>query len=293
MLRRIPYFFSQTVKGMRRNLLMTLISMGIIAAVLFVFGILALGAMNIHHMAGAAEERLELAVFLEDDLTEQELWQIKEGLIEWDLTHDVRYVSSAMALERLRESWTGRQDLLEIAGENPLPHSFEARLRDPRRIDEVAREVGAWPGVIDVGYGRGIMNHLLALTRTVRWVGLALILLMGSIAVFITANTIRLTVHARRREIEIMKFVGATDTFIHWPFFLEGMVMGFLGGLLSSLALVGLYSYGARALQRSMPYVPLVLDGRTLFNFFSGLLLIGVVLGGLGSLTAVRNYVDV
>ena len=288
------YFLRQTLIGMRRSLLMSMIGIGIMAVALFIFGIFFLIVLNLNHIAERAESRIDLAVFLEDGLTEQEMWFVKERLIDWDLTYDVRYISPEVALERLREGWSGRTELLELAGaENPLPGSFEAQVNDPQQIEMIADQIKKWPGVESVGYGQGIIGYLLAATWAIRWAGIIFLFLTGSGVVFIVANTIRLTVHARRREIEIMKFVGATDWFIRCPFLFEGMLIGLFGSLLAAGALAYGYRASIYELGRRLPFLPLVRDIYTLLFFFAALVASGIFLGALGSMAAVKKYINV
>jgi len=293
MLHKMIYFIRQAFKNMYRSLLMTLVAAGTIAITLIVLGTFSLLAVNLNRMVDTVESRLELAVFLEDDLSEQEVWQIKERLTNWDLTHDVRYISRTEALDRLKAGWSGDAELLDIDDDNPLPNSLEARISEPHMIEEIAAEVQNWAHVEDVSYGQGIIGPLFTAANIIRLAALGLIVLTGGAAVLIIANTIRLTVHARRREIEIMKFVGATNWFIRCPFLFEGFLLGFLGAVISTVVVSGSYGFAAAEISRRLPFLPLLWDLNFLIYFNLFLVLTGIFLGGLGSMMAVTRYIDV
>jgi cell division transport system permease protein len=147
--------------------------------------------------------------------------------------------------------------------------------------------------VDQVRYGQGVVEKLMALSRWVRTAGLITMALLGAAAVFLIATTIRLSVFARRREIEIMKFLGATNWFVRFPFLLEGMILGLCGSLLASLVIYFGYLSLVGNLQLSLPFMELITDRRVIEPVLEGILLLGLLIGALGSMISMRRFLKV
>lgn len=206
----------------------------------------------------------------------------------------VRFVSKEEALERMRQSFGERASVLEaVEGINPLPDSFEVQVARPELVAPVAEAIAALPGVAKVDYKRETVDRLFRLTAVIRGLGLvvAAFLVLGCTVVI--SNTVRLTVFARRREVAIMKLVGATDWFIRWPFVIEGLVLGVAGALLAVGALAGAYWWAAGAAARTLPFLPLVSPERVVRALVWPLLGLGALVGGLGSGISLRRFLQV
>jgi cell division transport system permease protein len=143
-----------------------------------------------------------------------------------------------------------------------------------------------------VRYGQGVVDKLLELTYWIRLVGLAIVALLGLCSIFLIATTIRLTLFARRREIGIMKMVGATDWYVRWPFLLEGVILGATGALLAIALLYLSYRTLASKIMETLPFLPLMNSTLVLLQLFGGLLATGAVLGMVGSLISVHRYLQ-
>jgi cell division transport system permease protein len=148
------------------------------------------------------------------------------------------------------------------------------------------------PGVSQVSYGQGVVDKLLELTYWIRLVGLAIVGLLGLCAIFLIATTIRLTMYARRREIGIMKMVGATDWYVRWPFLLEGVILGTTGALLAIAILYFSYSTLTSKIMETLPFLPLMNSSLVLLQLFAGLLATGAGLGIVGSLISMHSYLQ-
>ncbi|MEW6546921.1 MAG: permease-like cell division protein FtsX [Bacillota bacterium] len=206
----------------------------------------------------------------------------------------VRFVSKEEALERMRQSFGERAAVLEAVEEiNPLPDSFEVQVARPELVAPVAEAIAALPGVEKVDYKRDTVDRLFRLTAVVRGLGLimAVLLVLGSTVVI--SNTIRLTVFARRREVAIMKLVGATDWFIRWPFVLEGLALGLGGAVLAVAALAGAYWWAAGVAARTLPFLPLVAPEQVVRLTALPVLGLGALVGALGSGVSLRRFLQV
>jgi cell division transport system permease protein len=206
----------------------------------------------------------------------------------------VRFVSKEEALERMRKSFGEQASVLEaVEGINPLPDSFEVQVARPELVGPVAEAIAAMPGVAKVDYKRDTVERLFRLTSVIRGLGLVVSVFLVLGCAVVISNTVRLTVFARRREVAIMKLVGATDWFIRWPFVIEGIVLGLAGTLLAVGALAGAYWWAAGAAARILPFLPLVPPERVIRSLVWPLVGVGALVGGLGSGISLRRFLQV
>jgi len=292
-LRTWGYFADSAGRSMLRNSWMTIASIGTVAVSLLVLGVFLLVAVNVNTIAAQVESQVELTAYL-SPISANDRQALESKIKALPGVTAVTFVSKQQAWERLLE-WYGN-DRAFLAGweeDNPLRESFEVRSDSSHRISEIATAVSGMSGVEDVLYGREIVDKLLAITRMIRLVG---IILMGGLALaamFIIANTIRITVFARRREIGIMRFVGATDWFIRWPFVIEGLALGTIGALIAASVLAWGYYLAVKSLVRVMPFWPLVSPWPLLQQLALLLLALGAIIGVGGSTVSLRRYLDV
>ena len=174
-------------------------------------------------------------------------------------------------------------------GKNPLPNTFDVKAKDPHQVAVIATKINKINGVYKVNYGQGVVERLFQVTRWVRVVSIAFIILLAAGAVFLIATTIRLAIFARRKEIYLMKLIGATDWFVRWPFFIEGMFMGISGSLIAVLLLaLGYNSLVSRI--GTIFFMPLVSDPHLLSQLYLSLIGIGALLGMLGTYISINRF---
>ena len=225
------YFIQEVFHSLRRNNWMTFASIGTVAVSLFVLGVFLILVLNMNRLAGMLESQVQISVYLEDHLTDREKRQIGYDIESLQGIDTVTYVDREEAKARLAERLGDQKYLLDALSEdNPLPDAFEVTVTTPSVVESAAEAIDSLQGVEEAKYGQDVVEHLFDITRLMRIFGFVLMGLLGGATLFIISNTIRLTVFARRREIAIMKYVGATDWFIRWPFLLEGVVLGCIGG---------------------------------------------------------------
>ncbi len=290
--RTFGYFFESAGKSLLRNSWMTLASISTVAVSLLVLGIFLVVAANINAVAANVEGQLQVTAHLAT-LSAAERGRLEAEIRAIPGVTDVRFVPQSEAWQRLLEWYGDNQDFL--AGweeENPLRDSFEIRADVSHRVPEVAAAVTVLAGVEEVLWGREIVEQLLAITRMMRLVGIGLMVALALAALFIIANTIRMAIFARRREIGIMRYIGATNWFIRWPFVIEGLVLGLLGGMMAASVLAWGYYLAVRALVQAIPFWPWVQPWPFLQQLALLLLSIGVVIGILGSGLSLRRYLD-
>ena len=285
------------VKNLGRNGWMSFASISAVTFTLFILGVFLVLAMNVNFFAQSVEKQVEIRVFMADLTTKENLQQFEQDVRALDKVESVQFISKDEGLKQFRESMGEKAYLFDgLEKGNPLPDAFVVKAKMPQDTAVLAAQIKQMKNVRSLNYGEGTVEKLFAATDTVRNVGIGFIIGLGFTAMFLIANTIKLTIVARRREIEIMKLVGATNWFIRWPFFVEGLLMGITGALIPIVILgVGYYylldaiksSFEATQLFTLLPLFPLV------YQVALALLAIGAFIGIWGSLVSVRRFLRV
>ncbi|MCR5833895.1 MAG: permease-like cell division protein FtsX [Selenomonadaceae bacterium] len=290
----IQYYFREVIYSMFRNRWMTFASIGTVAVSLFILGVFLILVMNINKMASSLESQVQISVYVSDTTNEDGRKDIERLTRAMKSVESVEYVPREKALKILRERLGDNAGILDALGDsNPLPNSFQVTVKNPDYVKKTANAIKALYGVEEVKYGQDVAANLFELTHLMRLFGLFLMALLIGATVFIISNTIRLTVFARRKEIAIMKYVGATDWFIRWPFVLEGIALGIIGGSLSALALRSFYSAMVAKIYDSLAFFPMV-EQYPFMNYVTVALCVGgVLIGILGSTVSLKRFMEV
>lgn len=279
---------------MLRNSWLSIASVGTIIISLLILGSSLLLVLNVRHIASTVESSLEITAFLENNLEEERLGRLDEEIKFVPGVSAVEFVSKEQALIELKESLGERATILEgLENDNPLPDAFRVKTREAEMVPAAARQLEGLSGVDQVRYGQGVVEKLLALTHWVRIWGSMTMAVLGFAAIFLIATTIRMSVFARRREIEIMKMLGATNFFVRMPFMLEGMTLGLAGGLVAALIINFSYLSLLSKVMISLPFVQLVSDPASLYQVLGGLLALGFGIGALGSAISLHRFLRV
>lgn len=288
------FYLRETGRSLVRNRLMSLASISTVALSLLILGVFLLGVANLNHIASTLENQVEVTAYLDDKVSSAAQAELIDQVKGLPGVREARFVSKEEALQRLKEQFGERRDLLAaVEKNNPLRNAVEVRTLTPGDVKPVVEELKKLPGVAKVSFKEEIIERLFALTRAIRYAGLGIVLLLVAGTMFLISNTIRLTVFARRREISIMKLVGATDWFIRWPFLLEGLCLGFIGSLPAVLLVVRFYAWLAANVYTTLPFVPLLAPGDLLGRLSLLLVGLGLLVGGLGSAISVRRFLRV
>jgi len=230
--------------------------------------------------------QVEITVFLKDGVKENVVYDIKKKLLSNNSVKEARFVSKEEALKRLEER-LGHLPLKQ----NPLLNSIEVSVSVPEEISRVAQQAEKFKGVHHVKYGKKESEKLIKLSRIVHIIGALSIIFMTVVTLLIVSNTIRLTIYARRKEIEIMQLVGATRWFIRWPFLMEGMCYGFAGSLIAVIILSLTYNFFASWIQSSISFIPIIPNLSLFLSFL--LILIGLIVGFIASSFSVSRFLKV
>lgn len=289
------FYLREALLSLRRNRLMTVAAIMTVAVSFLILGLFVLLVNNLNYMAGTLEAQVEIAAFVDPERPQSQIRRLEESIDEIPGVKESQFVSQDEALERLREQFGESEGLLAAVDEmNPLRHSFEVTVEEPEQVETVADEIAALNGVEEVRYQQEVVERLFTLTNSIRIGGLAVVAALLLATTFLISNTIRLTVFARRREISVMKLVGATDWFIRWPFILEGVFLGLLGTLVSVVVLNRVYAWLAATVDRTIPFLPLVSpQDETTFYLSYVLLGLGIAVGAFGSIFSLRRFLQV
>ena len=288
------YFIKETYKSIRRNGFMSFASISTVAVSLLVLGMFLMIFLNTNNLAQYLENQVQVSVYMQDNATGQELAAVKEKLTKMPGVVKVTQVSKQQALERFKKRLGDQEQLLNSLGkENPFPNSFEVQVDNPDRIKVLTPQIGQLPKVETAKFGQEVVEHLFQLTKILRLGGIVLVVFLAMATLFIISNTIRLTVFARRKEVIIMKYVGATDWFIRWPFLLEGMTLGFFGAVVAFVLINSIYASLLDRIHATLAFLPLLPTSPLLLYVDLFLLAAGTGIGALGSYISLRKFLRV
>lgn len=275
-----------------------LLSVTIISLSFLVVGVFFSLSNNFQFLARQLAENMVIVFFLKPDITPTELKQLEEQARAAPSVNQVRYVTREQAWERFRKNFPELEDVLKNLDANPFPASLEVTLEKGAFMSEdivgLIDRVRLMPGVEDVQFNRDWVKRMQSLSRLARAIGFFLgsVLILASF--FIISNVVRLNVLARKNEIEILRLVGATNTFIRLPFLLEGVTLGFLGSALSLLLLYLLIRLFPIYLGQSLGALQEIINFRYLtFSQSLGLILGSGLMGLLGSLSSLARFLKI
>ena len=292
----ITYFFEEGAKGFWVNGLMSVASVFIVVASLLILGIYMAFSLNINYIGTQFEQQYEIRAFIESGTSEERLNQIKDEISKINHVKNAEIVTAGQAFEDYKGTLGGDSDILDGLkdGDNPLRDAVKITLSDLNSANSVAKAVSEIPNVAKVRNSQDVVQSLLKLTAAIRHGSMILMILLSVVAVFIISNAIRMTVFARRRDIGIAKFLGATDWFIRWPFIIEGVIMGVVGALIALALVVPGYNYIYTSLNNmagnAVKFYTTDVIVKEISVWFVG---IGALLGAFGSGISLGRYLHV
>lgn len=288
----IRYILRETVLSMKRNPGLSVASVLTVMVSLVILGFSVFFLANASNMAKSFESQLEIAAFVQNTTTPAELEGLKTQIQGMDGVASVTVVSKDQALTDFGKTMGGSESniLADLGGTNPFPDKLTVKATDPQKVIDLADTLSELPGVDKVRYGQGFVDKLLSFTQWLRWIGLGVVAAFSIAAIVLISINVKMNVFSRRREIQIMKLVGASNSFVRWPFLIEGMVLGLVGGALAA-GIVGMgYNWITVYVQESLTFLPVV-QNEILFQQVSvGLLLAGMAMGAIGSGFSLQKF---
>ncbi len=300
-MRRLIYYFKTALENIQINRVMVFFSLFSLSLTLMLFGFFLLFYHNVQRILVSMQEDVQLSIYLSDSAQEEAVRSIKAELSEEKGVLSFRYISKEDALNLFKMEFQDMALIKNLEG-NPLPASFEVKVtgtyQEPRKLAEMVDRFRALPGVEEVQYGSEWIQSLHALLKLLKMIGVGIGGLLSVTVIAIIANTVRLHMYNRKEEIDIMKLLGATDSFIKTPFFLEGALIGILSGCGSVLMLSALFHLSKTSVQSVGGMVGGILELHFLpIPLSLGMIVAAGVLGGIGSvisstrLLKIRGYV--
>ncbi|PKP56695.1 hypothetical protein CVT91_12415 [Candidatus Atribacteria bacterium HGW-Atribacteria-1] len=289
----VGFYFREALLSFRRSALMTTAAILSITTILIIVGMFLLISINSSLFLKNLESQLEIVVYLEDNISQAEINNLKSNITSIDGIKEVKFVSKEEAYQYLLKNLGEQKDILSAIEKNPLPASFEIQVKDPKVIEQIANRIAEFKKVEEVEYGQEIAEKLLNFTYIFRRAGMLVLALLVFASILIISNIIKITVYARRNEIEIMSLVGATSWFIKWPFIIEGFLQGFISAILSTIILYNFYFFAINKVHQAIPFLPLVVDNVDLLPIGIAIVLLGSLVGILGSMFSVGKYLNV
>ena len=293
--RIIQSTFKQSFKSMWRNRGMGLASISSISAVLVILGFVLILIMSINALVIDVQSKFdEVEIFLEEDITDENKQAIEDFAENSDSIESIEYISQEEALETMIDDWGEEGYLLE--GVTALPDSYKIKVKDIQDTNNIVETLDDIEGITKIQYHKEIIDKLKSTAQYIRVGGIIVIGILIAISVFIISNTIKLTVASRKREIGIMKYIGATNSYIKTPFVLEGILFGVAAAAISIVIVYFGYGYLFDSINEkiSVLYSIILVPPETILKDISIMfLVIGSGIGALGSMISMKKYLNV
>ena len=291
------YLIGEGFSNVFKNKKSTGASLMIMCATMIIFGIFLILGENINHFVDEIKSEQGFQVFLNKDATDEEIQKVGEEIKALDGVSTAEYKDKEYALNTMKEKLGDRAELIEGYGPDYFPPSYVVTLTDLNMSKDVQNKIMKFDNVTKITSSDQTVSTLLGLARGIKLVTGIILALLIVISIFIISNTIKLTVHARRKEISIMKYVGATNNFIRWPFIVEGMIIGIFASVISIVIVGGAYSLLAEQAVNAqfMQAINMSLVGfkDMISSIIFVYMLLGLGLGALGSVISMRKYLKV
>ncbi|MDR0514240.1 MAG: permease-like cell division protein FtsX [Coriobacteriaceae bacterium] len=299
------YFLKESLHGFTRNLSTTLGSIITIFLSLLIIGVFLIGGFIVESVVSSVEERVSITAYVADSSNDSQIQEVRSYLLGLEGVAAVGFTTKDQALEKFRNSMTSNPEIIDqLDGQNPLPASLDIELSDPQKVEQVALALEEYPTYRSISedpgnpggsikYGQKSVERLFTFTNYVRYIGMALVVLLIFIALVFINNTIRLAILARRKEIAIMRLVGASNGFIRGPFLMEGALHAAIGALLAIGSIELIRGFALPKVADALPWFPIDLGAQAFLTVYGLLLVFGLVIGFLGSALAMRRYLKV
>ncbi len=295
--RIIKNMFKQGFEGMWRNRAMGIASISSILAVLLILGLVLILVLSINNLVINTKGKFDqVKVFLDDDIKPKDLESLENYIRSNSKIESYDFETDEEALENMKEDWGEDAYIFEGLDKNPLPNSFIVKFRNLEDSDRIVEELKKFDGVERIPYYKDEIAKLVKISEYIRIAGLIIVVALILVSIFIISNTIKITLASRRREISIMKYVGATNGYIRGPFIIEGVLFGLVAAIIAILIINVGYDYLFKVATERLAYV-MSTDLLSPLDIFKDISLIfisiGVGIGALGSIFSLRKYLDV
>ena len=289
----IAYLTREGVRNIWVNRLLSLATVVVLVSCLIIVGSGTLLFLNINSVLDLIEDQNVVMVYIEDEATEAQTDSLKVSLLAMEnVEDDIVFVSREEAFERQKETYGDNAAILDGLSSSILPNAYKVKVADLTRFDETCNQIKNLPYVLQIHENSELAGKISNIRNAVTYISIGIVAILFFVSLFIVSNTIRITIFNRRLEISIMKAVGATNSFVRWPFMVEGILLGVLSALLGLGLQFGLYKLASIWLGDVMS----MLGGSVVkFGVHIGLLLgmfafVGIFIGAFGSIISLNKY---
>jgi cell division transport system permease protein len=288
---RVKFFLGEVARSFSRNTLMQITAIGTVAATVTLLGAFLFIRAELADLGNGMLAQIEISAYLKQNITAKGLAALRADFKADPRIASAQYVPKAEGLKELRERLRGQIDT-SLLTSNPLPDKFRIRVRSPQLVPVVAGDLRRLNGIVHVVYGQELVARLLQLGEVLRRIGLGLIAVFLLVGAIIIANTTRLAVYARRREITIMQLVGATDLYVRLPFIVEGLVVGFTGAVAAVAILWAVHAAVWPKIVAALPFVQFHASAVDAPAMILQMLMIGSSIGAVAAWVSVGRHLQ-
>ncbi len=295
-IRTFRYIIKEGISNSYKNKLMTIASIGIATAAVILFGIFLIIIINLDYNTKTLKQQPDMQAFCEYELDETQISNIEKQIKNNDKIETYTIVTREMAFENFKQTLGEDSNVLDGFDETLLSVSFVIEIKNPEMSLQVVKEIEQINGIRKVDYSKEIINFITKFSYWVNVISILLISILLIVSVFIISNTIKLTVFARRREISIMKYIGATDWFIRWPFIIEGVIIGIIAAVVAFVTTAYVYNSIENRFNRDLfavGFIKLISIREIGINMIIYFLILGGIVGAVGSFVSMRKYLKV
>jgi cell division transport system permease protein len=300
----VGYFARESIQNFRRNWVMSLGAVVTIYLSLLLVGVFLVSGVIVTKIVQSVENKVTIQIFLKDGAATADVNGLQQWLLSDSLVAGVDYTTKEQALDKFKKEMASSPEIIQQLEGNPLPASLDVTLKNPRTVEEMVAKIktnAIFTKVADrpdspeesLKYDQQTVRKLFAFTRVVRILVIAFVILLAAVSLIFINNTIRLAIYARRKEISIMRLVGASNWFIRTPFLLEGIFQALIGASLAILSIVGIQAAVMPKLGEALSFLPVGLSGTVTAQIALALIGFGIFIGLLGSGLALRRYLKV
>jgi cell division transport system permease protein len=286
------FFVREALKNMRLNLLMSVTAVTTTAVCVLILGVGLLVSSHVEDVIRQVGKDVQITAFFPEKATPERIDEAREAVSGYPEVEEVAYVSREEALRRLRANFADQPEVVDGLGSSFLPASLEIKLADPAASNAVAERLKG-DGFEELNYPQQTIERLNQVTGYVIWALRAATALFLVASVLLISNAIRISIFARRKEIEVMKLVGASDGFVRWPFVLEGLAQGLVGAALAALVVVWANALFVEWAQGAVPFFGISTGSVNILLLLPLLILVGVAIGVFGSFVSVSRFLKV
>lgn len=292
-LKRIGYFLNQALKNMARNKVMSISTILTVSISLLIVGSFIVFIINAGAFIETQSDKTQLSVFVDQAYTEAQAKAVGVKLEALEGVDKIQYKSKTEAMKEMIAKYGGEEEWRQIFGDdNPMPHTFIITGTSSLKLDGISQEASKIDGVYKVDYAKDLASKLTNIVNAVRISGVVIVVILFLIAIFLISTTIKLSLYAKRKEIQVMKYVGSSNSFIQGPFLASGMLLGLMGAMVSSVVLFLAYKF-LMDWVKDVEFLNLHFDPFQISMIILGLIISGIGVGALGSYMSLRKYLEV